>query len=85
MTLPPLVARLVPSTKATRMNDSDHPGSVFRPGEHVLVWVMGTWLPGQVVGTEPGGRVVTRYRRLDGDIEDRSFSAASVMPTARRS
>lgn len=65
------------------MNNSDHPPSVFRPGEHVLVWVMGTWLPGRVVGTEPTGRVVTRYRRLDGDMEDRAFSPASVMPTDR--
>ena len=66
------------------MSDSGRPPSVFRPGEHVLVWVMGTWLPGQVVDTESTGRVVTRYRRLDGDMENRAFSPASVMPTDSR-
>lgn len=65
------------------MNESITPSSVFRPGEHVLVWVMGTWLPGQVLGTDSSGRVVTRYRRLDGDMDDRAFSSASVMQMDR--
>ena len=65
------------------MNDADRPMSAFRPGEHVLVWVMGTWLPGQVVDTDSAGRVVTRYRRLDGDMENRAFPTASVMQTNR--
>jgi hypothetical protein len=65
------------------MSDSDHSTSVFRPGEHVLVWVMGTWLPGQVLDTDSNGRVVTRYRRLDGDMDERAFPSASVMQTKR--
>jgi hypothetical protein len=66
------------------MSESDHDDSaVFRPGEHVLVWVMGTWLPGLVVDTDSGGSVITRYRRLDGVLEDRVFSSSSVMQTDR--
>jgi hypothetical protein len=71
------------------MSESDDPGfgappSVFRPGEHVLVWVMGTWLPGLVIDTDSGGSVVTRYQRLDGGLEDRTFSPSSVMQIDRR-
>jgi hypothetical protein len=61
---------------------SDMPPAAFQPGEHVLVWVMGTWLPGVVVDTDAGD-VITRYRRLDGELEDRVFSSSSVMQTNR--
>jgi hypothetical protein len=63
--------------------ESGAPPAAFRPGEHVLVWVMGTWLPGQVIDTDASGSVITRYRRLDGDMEDRTFSSSSVMQTDR--
>jgi hypothetical protein len=69
------------------MSESDHPvypaRAAFQPGEHVLVWIMGTWLPGQVVDTDSDGDVITRYRRLDGAMEDRTFSSSSVMQTDR--
>lgn len=69
------------------MSESDHPvepaRAAFQPGEHVLVWIMGTWLPGLVVDTDHGGGVITRFRRLDGALVDRTFSSSSVMQTDR--
>jgi hypothetical protein len=65
------------------VNDGDGsevaPVSAYRPGEHVLVWVLGTWQPAVVIGSTRSGHVLARYRRLDGELGERAFPPSSVV------
>ena len=67
------------------MSQSDHPEDgggpppAFRPGDRVWVRVMGTWQSAVVLGTDHAGRVLARYRRLDGELDDRAFPSSAVL------
>jgi hypothetical protein len=58
------------------------PRSAYQPGEPVWVFVLGTWQPAVVLGTEVSGRVLARYRRLDGGLAERAFSQSSVVESS---
>jgi hypothetical protein len=60
------------------------PVTAFQPGEAVWVWVLGTWQPGVVLGSTDSGSVLARYRRLDGELDDRAFPPSSVMDAETR-
>ncbi len=53
--------------------------SAYRPGEAVWVFVLGTWQPAVVLSSADTGNVLVRYRRLDGDLGERTFSPSSVV------
>jgi hypothetical protein len=55
------------------------PVSAYLPGEQVWVWVLGTWQPAVVVGSTATGHVLARYRRLDGEMGERTFPPSSVV------
>lgn len=55
------------------------PRGGFRSGEPVRVWLMGTWQPGLVLGTDDSGRVLVRFRGLDGGMEERAFPSSAVV------
>jgi hypothetical protein len=65
-------------------SDRSEPESAYRPGKPVLVWVMGTWQPGVALGLADNGYVLARYRRLDGELEERALPQSQVMETGRR-
>jgi hypothetical protein len=70
-----------PADLGTLMTEGDDgkPRSAYQPGEAVWVFVLGTWQPAVVVGTEEGGYVLAQYRRLDGSLAERTFSPSSVV------
>jgi hypothetical protein len=53
--------------------------SAYRPGEAVWVFVLGTWQPAVVLETVDTGQVLVRYRRLDGELAERTFPQSSVV------
>jgi hypothetical protein len=53
--------------------------AAYQPGEQVWVWVLGTWQPAVVIGSTRSGQVLARYRKLDGGLGERTFSASSVV------
>jgi hypothetical protein len=55
------------------------PRSSYRPGEAVWVFILGTWQPAVVIGTVEAGNVLARYRKLDGELAEKSFPQSSVV------
>jgi hypothetical protein len=55
--------------------------SAYQPGDAVWVFVLGTWQPAVVVDIADG-LVLARYRRLDGELAERTFARSSVVTTA---
>jgi hypothetical protein len=76
-----IVTGIEPADLGTLMTEGDDgkPRSAYQPGERVWVFVLGTWQPAVVVGTEDGGNVLARYRRLDGSLAERAFPPSSVV------
>ena len=64
------------------MSAGDRPvRSAYHPGEPVWVFVLGTWQPAIVVGTDTA-HVLVRYRRLDGELAERAFPQSSVVESS---
>jgi hypothetical protein len=64
------------------MTQSDQVGntqSAIQPGDAVLVFALGSWLPGVVIDMVDAGRVLVRYQRVDGELAERAFSRSSVV------
>lgn len=56
--------------------------AAYQPGEPVWVFILGTWQPAIVIGSVDSGRVLARYRRLDGEMGERAFPASSVVESS---
>jgi hypothetical protein len=63
------------------MTQGDHVGSssAYQPGEAVWVFVLGAWQPAVVLAAVEAGRVLARYRRVDGELAERAFLRSSVV------
>lgn len=65
----------------TQGDHVDERRSAYRPGDAVWVFVVGTWQPAVVVDMADG-LVLARYRRVDGELAERTFARSSVVTTA---
>lgn len=63
------------------MTQSEHvdSASTYQPGEVVWVFVLGAWQPAVVIGAVEAGRVLARYRRVDGELAERAFLRSSIV------